>query len=72
MYYLSLPEMFIEPSSEKDHVLVYRRRNGKLDGIPVLVFCPPNILKVMKEMAKSNTHNEWDLVYVQTYLKRHT
>ena len=71
MNHLSLPEMFIEPSSKKDNVLVYNRRDGKLDGIPTLVFCPPNIMKVMTEMSKVEKHTEWDVAYIQSYLKHH-
>lgn len=71
MNHLSLPEMFVEPSSKKDSVLVYKRDGDKLNGIPTLVFCPPNIMKVMTEMSKAEKHNEWDILYIQSYLKHH-
>lgn len=71
MNHLSLPQMFIEPSSKKDTVLVYERKEGKLNGIPSLIFCPPNIMKVMNEMSKSDKHAEWDVDYIQSYMKHH-
>ena len=71
MNHLSLPEMLIEPSNKKDFVIVYERVDGWLNGVPTLVFCPPNIIKVMTEMSKATEHDEWDVAYIQSYMKRH-
>lgn len=67
--HLSLPEMFIEPSSINNSVIVYPRKDGWLLRGKV-IRCSQSVFDVIRILNKSPVHNEWDVEFVQSYMKR--
>ena len=67
--HLSLPQMFIEPSEYKDAVIVYPRKGERLlQG--VVIFCSQSVLNVIRILNQSPIQNEWDVEFVESYMKR--
>lgn len=67
--HLSLPQMFIEPSEYKDSVIVYPRKGERLlQG--VVIFCSQSVLNVIRILNQSSIQNEWDVEFVESYMKR--
>lgn len=67
--HLSLPQMFIEPSEYEDAVIVYPRKGERLlQG--VVIFCSQSVLNVIRILNESPIRNEWDVEFVESYMKR--
>nr|DAO81142.1 MAG TPA: hypothetical protein [Caudoviricetes sp.] len=67
--HLSLPQMFIEPSAYPHSVIVYPRKGERLlQG--VVIFCSQSVLNVIRILNQSSTQNEWDVEFVESYMKR--
>lgn len=67
--HLSLPHMFIEPSEYKDSVIVYPRKGERLlQG--VVIFCSQSVLNVIRILNESPVKHEWDVEFVESYMRR--